>query len=68
MSEHPLGKAIVARAVGEGIDILDPEEFKVEKGLGVIAKIGSKMVLVGNDKLISQYGVNISDESKRKKI
>ncbi|GAB6886531.1 heavy metal translocating P-type ATPase [Desulfothermus okinawensis JCM 13304] len=68
MSEHPLGKAIVARAVGEGIDILDPEEFKVEKGLGVIAKIGSKMVLVGNDKLISQYGVNISDESKRKKF
>lgn len=68
MSEHPLGKAIVNTAVQNSVEFLDPEEFNVEKGLGVVAKIDNNMVLVGNEKLMAKYGIYISDGSKAQKF
>lgn len=61
-SEHPIGKAIVSFAKEKKTDILDTEEFSMVVGKGVISKIQDKRVLCGNEKLMSEEGVNISEK------
>jgi Cu+-exporting ATPase len=55
-SEHPLGAAIVESA-GK-IDLPSPEEFEAVSGLGVIARVGDKNVLLGNRLLMQQYEID----------
>ena len=38
-SEHPLGKAIVARAKGQGLPLKESEDFKMAAGKGIAAKV-----------------------------
>lgn len=61
-SEHPIGKAIVSFTKENKIDIFDTEEFSMVVGKGVISKIQDKRVLCGNEKLMSEEGVNISEK------
>jgi Cu+-exporting ATPase len=53
-SEHPLAKAVVARANDRGLTLPDPSSFKNEPGLGVIAEIDGQTVLVGSKSLIGE--------------
>jgi Cu+-exporting ATPase len=53
-SEHPVAKAIVAHAKERGVELRDLESFNNEPGMGVTATIGSKSIVVGNDKLLSR--------------
>ena len=59
-SEHPLGKAIVNKALESSLELVDPKNFSIELGKGVIAKINDKKVLVGNVKLIADHNIDIS--------
>jgi len=59
-SEHPLGQAILARARAIGPDVMDPEEFEAVPGHGVKARVQGQEVLVGNEKFMSDKGVDIS--------
>ena len=55
-SNHPISKSI-KKAYGKKIDekqILKTEELS---GLGILAKIGDKDVLVGNEKLMNKYQI-----------
>lgn len=61
-SEHPIGKAIVSFTKENKIDLFDTEEFYMVVGKGVISKIQDKRVLCGNEKLMSEEGVNISEK------
>lgn len=61
-SEHPIGKAIVSFVKENKINLFDTEEFSMVVGKGVISKIQDKRVLCGNEKLMSEEGVNIPDE------
>lgn len=61
-SEHPIGKAIVSFVKENNINLFDTEEFSMVVGKGVISKIQDKRVLCGNEKLMSEEGVNIPDE------
>lgn len=61
-SEHPIGKAIVSFAKEKKIDLFDTEEFSMFVGKGVISKIQDKRVLFGNEKLMPEEEVNISEE------
>jgi Cd2+/Zn2+-exporting ATPase len=60
MSEHPIGKAIVERARGEGIPATEPTEQKVDIGHGVVATVDGSRVVVGNLKLMSKHGIKTS--------
>jgi heavy metal translocating P-type ATPase len=60
-SEHPLGKAIVARARGIGRTLSEPEQFKYTPGRGINATIGGMAVLVGNQALLNEHGVAVPD-------
>jgi Cu+-exporting ATPase len=57
-SEHPLAKAIVAKAREDGIDLVDPESFNNEPGAGVVAQIDGKRVAVGSESHLSSTGVS----------
>lgn len=57
-SEHPLGRAVVARAEAEGATLAAPQEFQAQRGKGVLARIDGKRVLVGSRRLLDEQGVD----------
>ena len=59
-SEHPLGKAIVARALADGRKIQEPERFDYQPGRGITATVNGATIVVGNRALMAERGVNVS--------
>jgi Cu+-exporting ATPase len=57
-SEHPLGQAIVRRAMASGIVLDVPAGFKALEGLGVEAVVMGRKVLVGSPKMMLQAGLD----------
>jgi Cu+-exporting ATPase len=58
-SEHPLGEAIVKRAMEKEIKVADPEFFNAVPGLGVEVKYNGKEILLGNRKFMKKNKVEI---------
>jgi Cu+-exporting ATPase len=54
-SEHPLAKAIVAAARAKNLQLAEPESFNNEPGLGVVATIDRRSVIVGSEDLVVKY-------------
>lgn len=61
-SEHPLGKAIVSKAKKENVVLSETEDFRMEAGKGIYAKISGKDVLCGSEKFMTEKGIIISEE------
>lgn len=62
-SEHPLAKAILKKArLVKGDEIAQPEESEIITGQGIKAKIGNKIILVGNRKLVESNQITISKD------
>ena len=59
-SEHPLGEAIVRGATERGIALADPTGFDSVTGKGVRAEVDGKTVLVGNELLLADAGIDAS--------
>ncbi|MEK6672800.1 MAG: heavy metal translocating P-type ATPase, partial [Nitrospirota bacterium] len=72
LSEHPLGQAIVKKAVEDGLELTDPKEFIAIHGGGVKARVSLKLsafttehpedltVIIGNEKFMQDNGLDIS--------
>lgn len=60
-SEHPLGEAIVNAAEKEQLTMLKPENFKAMPGYGIEAEIDGRKVLLGNQKLMNERGISLSE-------
>ena len=58
-SEHALGRAIVARARQDGVDLLALDSFDARPGRGLEARLGSRMVHVGNRALMREIFVDV---------
>ena len=62
-SEHPLGKAIVNCYKSEnGNDLLQFSAFEMLPGKGVKAEIEGNKIFAGNEKYLSELGIEINDE------
>ena len=61
LSEHPLGLAIVEEAKNRNLEILEVKDFNSLVGLGVVAVVNNKNILIGNKKLMLNNNVNIAD-------
>lgn len=61
-SEHPLGKAIVAKAKGQGLPLKKSEDFKMAAGKGIAAKVSGKSLLCGNEKYLLEHGITIDGQ------
>ncbi len=64
-SEHPLGEAIVRRAMEQNIDLQRVDNFIANTGKGVRAKFENVEVLVGNSRFIEEEQI---DTSKMREI
>ena len=60
-SEHPLGKAIVNCYKAEGKDLAEAEEFEMLPGCGVRAKVDGRLIFAGNEKLMENAGIAVTD-------
>jgi Cu+-exporting ATPase len=59
-SEHPLGQAIVRKAVEKGIALEDPEDFTAIPGGGVRAKLNGTTISIGSFSMMEREGVEVS--------
>ncbi|MGH8050942.1 MAG: heavy metal translocating P-type ATPase, partial [Arenimonas sp.] len=59
-SEHPLATAIVNEARKRKLALVKPEAFESSTGIGVRGSIEGKTVALGNTKLMSDIGADIS--------
>ncbi|MGH7294705.1 MAG: heavy metal translocating P-type ATPase, partial [Polyangiaceae bacterium] len=58
-SEHPLGKAVLARAKARGISPPDPERFSYAPGQGIVCSLGGETIVVGSRALLEGEGIAI---------
>jgi Cu+-exporting ATPase len=58
-SEHPVARAIVEHAKSRGIVVPQPSAFTNEPGLGVVATVAGRQVIVGNADLLAKHGVTV---------
>ncbi|MBM4331699.1 MAG: copper-translocating P-type ATPase [Deltaproteobacteria bacterium] len=58
-SEHPLGEAIVNAAKEKGLRLSPVEAFEAIPGHGVKGKIDGVPIILGNLKLMEEYGVEV---------
>jgi P-type Cu+ transporter len=63
-SEHPLGEAIVKRAMAEGLELVSPDEFVAIPGQGIQVRVEGRKVLLGNLKLMVDAGVELNGLAK----
>ncbi|MFQ6047978.1 MAG: heavy metal translocating P-type ATPase, partial [Phycisphaerae bacterium] len=59
-SQHPLARAIVAKAREWHVKLAEPSRFSSHAGLGAEALIEDRHVLVGSQRFISQQGVALN--------
>jgi Cu+-exporting ATPase len=57
-SEHPLGRAVVEKAVAQGLVLWEPQEFQAVRGKGVMASVNGDRVLVGSRRLMVEHGLD----------
>jgi Cd2+/Zn2+-exporting ATPase/Cu+-exporting ATPase len=60
-SEHPLGRAVLARARAEGIEPPDPDSFSYTPGKGIVCSLGGEAIVVGNRTLLEREAVPMPD-------
>jgi Cd2+/Zn2+-exporting ATPase/Cu+-exporting ATPase len=58
-SEHPLGKAVLARAKADGIKAPGPDHFSYTPGQGIVCTLGGEPIVVGNRALLEREGVTL---------
>jgi Cu+-exporting ATPase len=56
-SEHPLGEAIVRKAGEMDIEFDEVEDFRALPGQGVSARIAGKVVLLGNQRMLTTHHI-----------
>jgi Cd2+/Zn2+-exporting ATPase/Cu+-exporting ATPase len=61
-SEHPLGKAIVARALARQRSLREPDQFDYTPGRGITARVGGAAILVGNRALLTENAVEVAKD------
>ncbi len=63
-SEHPISKAVIAKAIELDMNIPDPTDFKIIPGHGVEARYGGKEILIGK----RMMNTAISEEASKAMI
>ena len=59
-SEHPLAHALVTAAAERKLPLGDPQDFAVQLGMGVSARVAGRAVVVGNAAQMARAGIDIA--------
>ena len=57
-SEHPLAHAIVSAANDRSLTLSEPQDFEVQVGAGISAKVDGRIVVIGNTAQMERIGVD----------
>lgn len=57
-SEHPLARAVLARAAGQTLPKL--EDFRSHPGRGLVARVAGRRIALGNRALLAEYDVPLA--------
>lgn len=63
-SEHPLGKAVVARARAAGLTLTESSSFSMTAGRGVCAQVDGRRLLCGNERFLEENGASVNREAQ----
>lgn len=63
-SEHPLAEAIVRKAKADDLPLQQVVNFEAVSGKGVVGLVDTRSVAIGNDKLMEQDGVDVSNQQR----
>jgi Cu+-exporting ATPase len=66
-SEHPLSEAIVEKAMELMLSIDSVKDFQALSGRGIISVWNGRQYIAGNDKLMSERQIDVSDFEKKAK-
>lgn len=64
-SEHPLGKAIAEDAKAKGVPLYEVADFGMLAGKGIIATVKGAKYILGNEKLLRERGIAITEKVKQ---
>ncbi len=64
-SEHPLARAVIDRAEKDGIEFLAVEDFEAVAGLGIRARAGNSVVLVGSPRFLRDRGADLTPADRQ---
>ena len=64
-SEHPLGKAIAEGAKAKGVPLYEAADFGMIAGKGIIATVKGIKYILGNEKLLRERGIAITEKVKQ---
>ena len=64
-SEHPLAKAVLKHAKDKGLPVKKPDSFRTESGMGVVAKYEDHEIIVGNNQMLNQNNISVSDQIEK---
>ena len=64
-SEHPLGEAVVRGARERGVEVGEATEFRAVAGHGVEARVEGRAVVVGNERLMRERGIDVEAFAER---
>src|SRR5690625_7672812 len=62
-SEHPLARPVLDAAAAEGVAYDTPESVKPVAGKGLAARVDGHRVLIGNQALLDQFGIDDDGEA-----
>ena len=68
LSEHPLARAVVAKAGQLGLNLPQAEHFVAQAGRGVGAKVEGKLILAGNRQMMEEAGVDLTGAPDAQKL
>ena len=68
LSEHPLGEAVVKKALEMEITLPETEEFDYTPGKGVTGVVEGKKVMAGKEAYLEEAGIKIDEREEKKKL
>lgn len=67
-SEHPLAYAVVEYAKSKKINLIEPDEFEVLKGKGIVSELNENEFILGNKALFEEKKINLNSKLQSSKI
>ena len=58
-SEHPLGRAVVAAARAEGLELSEPQAVESHTGQGISGRVDGRSIVLGSTRLLTELGVDV---------
>lgn len=62
-SEHPLGKAVLRKAAGMALPIIEPERFEYVPGKGIACSVDGEQIVVGSRAFLAERRVDLTSST-----